>query len=215
MKVDIVVDTICPWCYIGKRRFDRALALRSDLALEVGWRPFQLNPAMPPEGMDRRFYIAEKFGGKDRARAVHDTLQKIGSEVGIDFDFRAIERTPNTIDSHRLARFAAGQGLQTEAIAALFAAYFENGRDIGDRRVLIDIGQEIGLDPAALSAYLDSDADIATVHAEDDLARRLGVNGVPCFIVDRKYAVSGAQSPEVFAQVFDLAKQDEEDFAVG
>ena len=214
MKVDIVIDTVCPWCYVGKRRFDRALQLRPGLALEVGWRPFQLNPAMPSEGMDRRSYIVEKFGGAERARSVHDTIARIGAEEGIDFNFKKIDRIPNTVDSHRLTRFAAEHGLQSEAISALFAAYFCDGRDIGDREVLADVGTGVGLDRDDVAAYLAGDADIDTVLAEDDLARRLGVNGVPCFIVNRKYAVSGAQSPEVFAQVFDLARQDEQELAV-
>ncbi|MEX2455202.1 MAG: DsbA family oxidoreductase [Rhodospirillaceae bacterium] len=213
MKIDIIADTICPWCYIGKKRLDRALEIRPQPDLLVGWRAFQLNPEIPPGGVDRRLYIAQKFGGTDRARSVHDTLARTGTEVGISFDFSAIESTPNTMDSHRLVRFAAEHGMQTPVIDALFAAYLVHGRDIGDRAELAAIAGECGLDRTAVTEYLDSDRDVETILAEDDLARRLGVNGVPCFIVDRKYAVSGAQSPEVLVQVFDLANQEAEQFA--
>ena len=214
MKIDIVVDTVCPWCYVGKKRFDRALEMRPQPDLEVGWRPFQLNPAMPDSGMDRRQYVNEKFGGPDRARSVHNSIARIGLDEGIEFNFKAISRIPNTINSHRLSRFAAERGRQTEAVDALFAAYFLDGRDIGEIEVLADVAAAIGLDRKETLAYLASDRDIETVLAEDELARRLGVNGVPCFIVNRRYAVSGAQSPEVLIQVFDLARQDELELSV-
>lgn len=209
MKIDIIIDTICPWCFVGKKRFDRALELRPQANLQVGWRAFQLNPNMPREGMDSREYGAEKFGGLDRARSVHDGITQTALEEGISFDFSKIRHVPNTIDSHRLVRFAAESGLQTPVISAVFDAYFMDGRDIGDVSELIEIGVGAGLDETELAAFLNSDRDIETILAEDELARRLGVNGVPCFIVNRTYAVSGAQSPEVLVQVFDLANQDE------
>lgn len=209
MKIDIIADTICPWCYIGKKRLDRALEIRPQPDLLVGWRAFQLNPEIPREGMDRRRYIAQKFGNTERARTVHHAISRAGSEAGIAFNFQAITRTPNTIDSHRLVRLAAESGVQTQVIGALFEAYLVGGRDIGDIGVLSDIAAENGLDRDEVRTYLESDRDVETVHAEDELARRLGVNGVPCFIVNRKYAVSGAQSPEVLVQVFDLARQEE------
>ncbi len=209
MKIDIIVDTICPWCYVGKKRFEKALSIRPQPDLEVGWRAFQLNPRMPMEGMDRREYMAEKFGGMDRARAVHGSLAQAGAEEGIEFNFRDIERTPNTIHSHRLVRHAAEYGLQTQVISAVFDAYFLAGLDIGEPEILADIAETAGLDHERTLRFLKSDADTETILAEDELARRLGVNGVPCFIVNRKYAVSGAQSPEVLVQVFDLANQDE------
>lgn len=208
MKIDIIVDTICPWCYVGKKRFEKALAIRPQPDLEVGWRAFQLNPRMPEEGMDRREYVAEKFGGLERANAIHGSLVQAGAEEGIVFDFKKIDRTPNTVDSHRLVRYAAGFGIQTPVIGAVFDAYFQDGQDIGDPEILADIAGTAGLDRASTLEFLESDTDAATILAEDELARRLGVNGVPCFIVNRKYAVSGAQSPEVLVQVFDLARQD-------
>ena len=208
MKIDIIVDTICPWCYVGKKRFERALSMRPQPDLEVGWRAFQLNPRMPEDGMDRCEYVAEKFGGLERANAIHGSLIQAGAEEGIEFDFSKIDRTPNTVNSHRLVRYAATFGVQTPAITALFDAYFLDGKDIGDPWILADIGASAGLEHGPALEFLESDADIATILEEDELARRLGVNGVPCFIVDRKYAVSGAQSPEVLVQVFDLANQD-------
>lgn len=214
MKIDIVVDTVCPWCYVGKKRFDRALEMRPQTEIEVGWRPFQLNPGMPDGGMDRRQYVNEKFGGPDRARMVHNSISRIGLEEGIKFNFKGISRIPNTINSHRLSRFAAERGYQTQAIAAIFAAYFHDGRDIGEIDVLADVAAAIGLDRDEAQAYLASDRDVETILAEDELARRLGVNGVPCFIVNRRYAVSGAQAPEVLIQVFDLAYQDELELSV-
>jgi predicted DsbA family dithiol-disulfide isomerase len=209
MKIDIIVDTVCPWCYVGKIRFEKALSIRPQKNLEVGWRAFQLNPQMPPEGMDRRQYVVEKFGGLERATTIHGALIRAGAEEGIEFNFSKIDRTPNTINSHRLVRYAAEQGLQTPVISAIFDAYFLAGKDIGEAEILADIGEEAGLDRHQTLEFLNSDRDTATILAEDDLARRLGVNGVPCFIVNRKYAVSGAQSPEVLVQVFDLANQDD------
>lgn len=210
MKIDIIIDTICPWCYVGKKRFDRALELRPQENLQVGWRAFQLNPNMPPDGMDSREYGAEKFGGLDRARSIHDSITETAAEEGISFDFRKIRHVPNTIHSHRLVRFAAEQGLQTPVISEIFDAYFMEGRNIGDVGELIEIGAAAGLDETDTTAFLSSDRDVDTILAEDELARRLGVNGVPCFIINRTYAVSGAQSPEVLVQVFDLANQDEQ-----
>ncbi len=208
MKIDIIVDTICPWCYVGKKRFEKALAIRPQPDLEVGWRAFQLNPRMPEEGMDRREYVTAKFGGLERANAIHGSLIQAGAEEGIVFDFGKIDRTPNTVNSHRLVRYAAEFGIQTPVISAVFDAYFLDGQDIGDLEILADIAGTAGLDRASTLEFLESDTDAATILAEDELARRLGVNGVPCFIVDRKYAVSGAQSPEVLVQVFYLARQD-------
>lgn len=213
MKVDIIVDTVCPWCYVGKVRFERALALRPQQDIEIGWRPFQLNPHMAAEGKDRRIYISEKFGGPERARRQYSAIIEAGRRDGVDFRFDRIRRTPNTVNSHRLVLAAGRAGRQTDMVEALFRAYFTDGRDIGDISALADIAGETGLDRETTLAYLESDEDRDHVVAEDELARSLGVNGVPCYIVDRKYAVSGAQSPEVFLQVFDLARQDAADIA--
>ncbi|MBM3487180.1 MAG: DsbA family oxidoreductase [Alphaproteobacteria bacterium] len=213
MKIDVIVDTICPWCYIGKRRLDRALATRPELAVEIGWRPFQLNPEMPAGGRDRKSYLAQKFCGIERARQRYVSITEAGAQEGIDFQFDRIERTPNTIASHRLILRAGRAGLQAAAIDGVFDAYFTQGRDIGDANVLAEIGAAAGLDPASLRAYLDGEDDVEHIVAEDEMARSIGIGGVPCFIIDRKYAVSGAQAPEVFHQVFDLVLQDRREVA--
>ena len=213
MKLDVIVDTVCPWCYVGKRRLERALSQRPVGQVEIGWRPFQLNPNMSPEGTDRQTYLAEKFGGVQRARVRYRSIEEAGEEEGIAFRFDLITRTPNTVKSHLLIRFAGRQQLQTEAVDALFHAYFTAGRDIGEIGVLADIGAEVGLERDEVVDYLSSGCDSEIVLAEDEMVRGMGVGGVPCYIIDRKYAISGAQSPEVFHQIFDLARQDREEFA--
>ncbi len=213
MIVEVIADTVCPWCYVGKARFEKALAMRPDQVVEIGWRPFQLNPGIAREGKDRRAYLAEKFGGAERAQRRYDVIEDAGRQEGIDFQFQRIERTPNTVDSHRLIAFARRVGRQDAVVDALFRAYFIDGRDIGEIGVLAEIARENELDRDAADAYLRSDEDRATIIAEDDMARGLGFNGVPCFIVDRKYAVSGAQSPEVFLRIFDLARHEEQQIA--
>lgn len=208
MQIDVIVDTICPWCYIGARRLDRALRGRADLAVEIGWRPFQLNPEMPPEGRDRRSYLAQKFGGMERARQRNAAIAEAGAAEGIDFQFHRIDRTPNTIMSHRLLLAAGRRGVQSEALDAVFRAYFTDGRDIGDAAVLAEIGGSVGLDQWETRRYLEGEDDVERIIAEDEMARSIGIGGVPCFIIDRRYAISGAQSPEVFHQVFDLVHQE-------
>jgi predicted DsbA family dithiol-disulfide isomerase len=206
--VDIVSDTICPWCYIGKRRFERALALsgRNDVALS--WRPFQLNPDMPSEGMTRDDYVRAKFGGGDRPRQIYQAIAESGREAGIEFQFARIKRTPNTVLSHRLIHWSAKNLRQDEVVAELFKAYFEEGLDIGDLDVLVECAMRADLDEALTRRYLLSDEGRQEVVASDVYARRLGINGVPCFIVNRKYAVSGAQPPSAFVEVFNLAERD-------
>jgi predicted DsbA family dithiol-disulfide isomerase len=206
--VDIVSDTICPWCYIGKRRFERALDLSGRNDIAISWRPFQLNPDMPPEGMTRDDYVRAKFGGGDRPRQIYQAIAESGREAGIEFQFGKIRRTPNTVLSHRLIFWSADQERQDEVVAALFEAYFEHGRDIGNLDILVDCAGQAGLDREAARKFLQSDEGRQEVVASDVYARRLGINGVPCFIVNRKYAVSGAQPPSAFVEVFNLAERD-------
>ena len=206
--VDIVSDTICPWCYIGKRRFERALDISGRNDVAISWRPFQLNPDMPPEGMTRDDYVRAKFGGGDRPRQIYQAIAESGREAGIEFQFSRIRRTPNTVLSHRLIYWSAKQERQDEAVAELFRAYFEDGLDIGNLEVLADCARRAGLDEQLARKYLVSDEGRQEVVASDVYARRLGINGVPCFIVNRKYAVSGAQPPSAFVEVFNLAERD-------
>ncbi|MDH3712508.1 MAG: DsbA family oxidoreductase [Gammaproteobacteria bacterium] len=204
MRIDIFSDTICPWCYIGKKRFEKALAQRSDLALEIHWRAFQLNPDMPEEGMDRKHYVETKFGGPERARQVYARVASAGSEDDIAFNFEGIVRTPNTVASHRLIRYAGDQpGGQDAVVEALFEAYFIRGEDIGDLDVLVAAAEQASLDPQAVREFLASEEHLHAVRAEDVRARQLGIQGVPFFVIDDKYGISGAQPPDVFLQAFD------------
>ncbi len=210
MRIDVFSDTICPWCYIGKRRFEKARAQRAGLDIDIHWRAFQLNPDMPTEGMDRKHYVETKFGGPDRAREVYARVASAGTGEDIAFNFASISRTPNTVASHRLIRFAHDQpGGQDAVVDALFEAYFLHGEDIGDNDVLVAAAQRAGLDPEAARAFLLSDEYAHAVRAEDVRARQLGIQGVPFFIINNKYGVSGAQSPEVFVEVFDQVLADE------
>lgn len=215
MRLDIFADTICPWCYIGKRRLEAALhQARSSPAgarllrpLTIQWRPFLLNPGMSAGGMDRKAYLAWKFGGAGRAEFIAERVAQEGRDDGIPFAFERIARTPNTVDSHRLIAFAQKEGDATPVIEALFAAYFSDGRDIGDRNELATIGARCGLDESVLRRYLASEAGIAEVIAANDRARTLGINAVPCFVFDEREALAGAQPPEVFLRLFDFARQ--------
>jgi predicted DsbA family dithiol-disulfide isomerase len=209
MNLDVFSDTICPWCFIGKRRLERALKERAQPGLKIRWRAFQLNPGMPAEGMERRAYIEAKFGGSDRARTIYDTVRAAGAGEGIDFAFEKIKRTPNTLQSHRLLRLAAASDSQDATLEGLFRAYFLEGLDVGDRAVLTEIGAAAGLDREKTAAFIESDVDTDTVLSEDVLARRAGINGVPCFIFNGRFALSGAQEPEAFFQIFDLTREQE------
>lgn len=205
MQIDIVSDTICPWCYIGKRKLESALNDRPDIEVELGWRPFQLNPHMPAEGMDRAEYLRAKFGGEDRAAQIYDAVAQAGLAVGIEFAFDRVERTPSTLDSHRLIRWATTAGCQDAVVEELFRRYFLEGADIGDAGVLTSVAAAAGMDADLVADLLSGDADLELIRREDAMARQMGINGVPCFIIDRKYAISGAQDAPVFHKVFDLA----------
>ncbi|HUN48898.1 MAG TPA: DsbA family oxidoreductase [Stellaceae bacterium] len=210
MRIDIVSDVICPWCFIGKRRLATALAQRPEVDAEILWHPFQLNPDMPAEGMARERYIAAKFGGPDHAKRIYQTVTDVGAAVGIPFHFERIKVTPNTRNAHRLIRYAAADSGAETVVEALFNAYFIEGRDIGDRETLADIAEGAGIGRAAVSRYLASDEASEDVLAEDMSARRIGINAVPCFIFERKYVVSGAQEPEFFYPLFDLLRNEQE-----
>jgi predicted DsbA family dithiol-disulfide isomerase len=206
MHIDIVSDVICPWCFIGKRRLERALKLRPEVDVSISWRAFQLNPDMPAEGMPRQEYLAAKFGGAGQARRIYAAVEQAGAGEDIDFAFDRIRRTPNTVDAHRLIRFAALQGEAGAMVEALFAAYFLDGRDIGARSELAEIASEAGFDRKAAADWLAGDSGRDAVLAEDRAARRAGIEGVPCFVLDGGYALSGAQEPEFFLPLFDIAQ---------
>lgn len=209
MKIEYIFDTVCPWCYVGKRRFERALAQRPGTRVDIRWRPFLLNPDLPPEGMDRHAYLERKFGGPTRVQRVHSAVAAAGETEGIVFAFDRIARTPNTLNSHRMIRFAGGVGREAETVEALYRAYFTDGRDIGDLAELVAIGSAIGLPQAELQSYLCSEADVAAVLNDNARAHRMGVNGVPCLVLDGKYAVAGAQEPDVLLRLIDIAREAE------
>lgn len=214
MPLEIYADTICPWCYIGKRRLERALKLATATGVgeiqpanrDIRWRPFLLNPGMPPGGMDRRAYLAWKFGGAGRASFIADRILQEAREDGIAFAFDRIARTPNTVDSHRLIALAQSRDDAEPVVEALFFAYFCEGRDIGKREELIAIGAGCGLDAADVRSHLQSDEGLTDVAAANERARALGINSVPCFVLDDREALSGAQPPEVFLRLFDFAR---------
>jgi predicted DsbA family dithiol-disulfide isomerase len=206
LVLDVFADPICPWCFIGKRRMERALGRAGGAGIEVRWRAFQLNPQMPPGGMDRSLYLATKFGGSDRARHVYDAIRRAGEAEGITFAFARIERTPNTVTAHRLLRFAARMGRADAVMDGLFAAYFLEGRDIGERAELAAIATAARCDADAVATYLEGDEDRDAVLAEDAAARAAGIGGVPHFIVAGRYQLPGAQSPEVIARTIELAR---------
>ena len=204
MQVAIVSDTICPWCYIGKRRFERARAGRpAELAVE--WRPFQLNPDMPADGVERQRYMVAKFGSEERVAEIFGAIEEAGESEGIQFVFDRIARTPNTVNSHRLIEFAGQRGAQDAVVEALFRRYFEQGEDIGDCAVLEAAGVDGGLDEDEVRHFLAGTEGAEFVRRESEAASRMGISGVPCFIFEGKYAVSGAQPPDVFERIFELA----------
>ncbi|MEX0368094.1 MAG: DsbA family oxidoreductase [Ruegeria sp.] len=203
VKLDILSDPICPWCYIGKTHLDKALAAVPDHPFVIEWHPFQLNPDMAPEGMDRREYLERKFGGKDGAVKAYAPVVEHAENAGLSIDFEGMKRTPNTLDAHRLIHWAGIESKQNEAVDALFQAYFVEARDIGDHEVLADIADGIGMDAAVVLKLLKSDADREDIRNRDAHSRQMGVNSVPTYIVANQHAVPGAQPPELWQKVID------------
>jgi predicted DsbA family dithiol-disulfide isomerase len=204
LSVDIVSDVICPWCWIGKRRFERALGQVGERhRVAVTWRPFQLNPDMPADGMARPAYLDAKFGGPERARAIFARIEAAGADAGMAFAFDRIPRIPNTLDAHRLIRFGQRRERQDAVVETLFQAYFTEGADIGAHARLIALGERAGLAAHDVERYLAGDEDRELVRGEDDAARRMGIHGVPCFIFEQQYAMSGAQDPDVLVDAID------------
>lgn len=201
VKLDIISDPICPWCYIGKTNLDRALEQIPDHPFQIEWHPFQLNPTMPSEGMDRREYLEGKFGGKDGAVRAYAPVVSAAEAAGLKIDFGGMKRTPNTIDAHRLIHWAGIEGRQSFIKQRLFEAYFRDARDIGDHEVLADIADGCEMDAAVVTKLLASDADIEGIQKRDAHSREMGVTSVPTFIIDNKHAVPGAQPAEMWVKV--------------
>ncbi|MFV3130170.1 DsbA family oxidoreductase [Niveispirillum sp. KHB5.9] len=208
MLIEIYSDLICPWCFLGKVRLDRALAERPGVRVDIRWMPFQLNPDLPAEGMDRDLYFTAKFGGPERVRQMNAVVEQAASREGLFLRLDLIRRIPSTLQAHRLVRFAERWGKATDMAMALFRAYFQQGRDIGDIPILARIAAEQGLDPAAVLDHLEGQADMAAVRGSDAQARQLGVQAVPCYIFDRRYALAGAQEHTAFLPMLDLARDE-------
>ncbi len=208
VKLDIMSDPICPWCYIGKTHLDRALEQRPDHPFLITWHPFQLNPDMPKGGMDRRGYLETKFGGKDAAVKAYAPVVENAEKAGLKINFEGIEKTPNTLDAHRLIHWAGIEGHQNAVVDAMFTAYFVEGRDIGDADILADIADSCGMDASVVLRLLATDEDRRDIVDRDAAARGMGVSSVPTFIVASQHAVPGAQPTELWLQVMDdLARQ--------
>ncbi len=201
VKLDILSDPICPWCYIGKTHLDKALASVPDHPFVIEWHPFQLNPEMPDNGMDRRDYLEQKFGGKEGAVRAYAPIVEHAENAGLSINFEGMKRTPNTLDAHRLIHWAGIENKQNEVVNALFDAYFVQTRDIGDHEVLADIADSVGMDAAVVLKLLKSGADRENIRNRDIHSRQMGVNSVPTYIVANKHAVPGAQPPELWEKV--------------
>jgi predicted DsbA family dithiol-disulfide isomerase len=207
IRLDVVSDVVCPWCWLGKRRLDAALAQLDDLEVEVTYRPFELDPDVPEGGVDYAEYMKAKFGDLSRIKSAQAHLTEAGREAGITYRFEEIPNRPNTLNAHRLIRWAHGQGVGAAAKDALFAAHFDTLRDIGDPAVLADIAGEIGLDRDLVAELLATDRDADEVRKEEAFFREIGVNGVPTYIVNGRAAVSGAQEPEMLVRFLRNAAQ--------
>jgi predicted DsbA family dithiol-disulfide isomerase len=215
MHIDIVSDTICPWCFIGKQRFERALLERPDLEVTIEWRPYQLNPEMPAEGMSREEFMSSGTGGEEQARENQDRAYIVGESEDLPFAFDLIEHQPNTVDSHRLIRWSHSVGVQNAVVQKLFEKFFFEGADIGDSEILLEVADEVGLDYDLVADLLSSEKDIEAIQDENREFQEMGVTGVPCFIIDKKYVVMGAQETETFLQMFEQVEADHAEEAEG
>ena len=206
VPIEIFSDVICPWCYIGKRRLETALdLLGGENTVEVRWQPFQLNPSMPIEGIERQAYRSAKFGSWERSLELDARVAAVGASVGIVFAFDRIARTPNTFDAHRLIHYAQTEGKQLALVESLFRAYFTEGRDIGERQVLCDLAVDAGMERTDIEGFLASNRGAGEVRLEEERGRRLGVNGVPFFLIDGQVALSGAHEPEIILEALKTA----------
>lgn len=204
LSVDVISDVICPWCYIGKRRLEKAIAAHG-VPVKVRWLPFQLNPTMPKEGISRREYRTKKFGSWERSQELDAKVIAVGQDEGIQFAFDRIERTPNTLDAHRLIWLADKEGVQDSVVEGLFRAYFTDSRDISNQQTLIDVVAEAGLQRHTAEAVLNSDEVTEPIKEAGKLSQQHRVDGVPFFIVNDKITLSGAQQPETFLEAFTQA----------
>lgn len=209
IKIDVVSDVVCPWCYIGKRRLEKAISnLNGQIEVEVEFHPFELNPDMPKEGKNQRVHLTNKFGGADRYKQITSNVTKVAEEEGLNFNFEKQEVSPNTRDAHRIIRYAKSEGKQAEVKEAFLKAYFEDGIDLSRNENLVQVAAKAGLDAEKVSSLLDSNEGLIEVELEERINSQRGISGVPYFIINNKYGVSGAQPSEVFEKAFlDIAKE--------
>jgi len=201
-ELNVVSDVICPWCYVGKRRLEKAFSMLGPSArLRITWRPFELNPQMPKEGIDRRTYRMRKFGSIEQSQRLDAQLTAVGSEVGLAFRYDLIQRTPNTFDAHRLIWLGAQCGVQDAIVETLFRGYFSEGRDVGDRNVLADLAQEAGMDRGEVQTFLAGEQGASEVKADELVAQAAGLSGVPSFVLNGRLLFSGAQPSDVIVRV--------------
>ncbi len=200
-KLEIISDPICPWCYIGKSKLDKALEQVPDHPFEISWKPFQLNPEMPAQGMDRREYLERKFGGQQGAMQVYGQIAAAAEATGLEIDFEKMTRTPNTIDAHRLIYWAGVEGVQNALVKVLFNGFFKEGWDISDHKILVEAAVLAGMDGKMTARLLKSDAEVEQTRSSDTQAREMGVTGVPTFLIDGQYVVTGAREPEFWVDL--------------
>jgi predicted DsbA family dithiol-disulfide isomerase len=205
LAIEIMFDLVCPWCCLGIRRLHRVLAERPDLLPDLQWRPFLLNPDIAPGGIPRQDWLTRKFGGEERARRLYGTIAELGRAEGLVFRFDLMRRIPSSLDGHRLLRWASRQGPVDGLVSRIFSAYFSEGQDIGQHAVLAALAAQEGLDGAEAQRFLASGEEMEWVHIENLRAHRLGINGVPCFLVDGQHAIAGAQEPEVLERLIEVA----------
>ena len=213
VRIDVVSDVVCPWCFIGKHRLEKALALRPDIPVEVHWRPYFLNEWIPREGISREQYLTTKFGSPERYKGIAQRVTAAAAEEGLIYASDKMTRQPNTLDCHRLIRWAEGIGKAADMKQRLMDLYFTEGADLTNHAVLVQAATDVGLDPEDVRAALASDQDVEQIEREAQSAKEAGIEGVPCFIFGDKFAVSGAQSPEYLAEAIDRMAQAGQDAA--
>jgi predicted DsbA family dithiol-disulfide isomerase len=213
VRIDVVSDVVCPWCFIGKHRLEKALSLRPDIPVEVHWRPYFLNDWIPREGISREQYLTTKFGSPERYKGIAQRVTAAAAEEGLVYASDKMTRQPNTLDCHRLIRWAEGIGKAADMKQRLMDLYFTEGADLTNHAVLVQAATDVGLDPEDVRAALASDQDVEQIEREAQSAKEAGIEGVPCFIFGDKFAVSGAQSPEYLAEAIDRMAQAGQDAA--
>jgi predicted DsbA family dithiol-disulfide isomerase len=213
VRIDVVSDVVCPWCFIGKRRLEKAIALTPGIPVEVHWRPYFLNDWIPREGIAREQYLTTKFGSPERYKGIAQRVTAAAAEEGLVYASAKMKRQPNTLDCHRLIRWAEGIGKSAAMKQRLMDLYFAEGADLTNHAVLVQAATDVGLDPNDVRAALESDQDVEQIEREAQSAKEAGIEGVPCFIFGGKFAVSGAQSPEYLAEAIARMAQAGQDAA--